>query len=73
MKTSKRSNKNVNLNLKDSTPNKDPRGSVKSSRLSPIITQCYLLGALSWLSWLFEHVRDGLEQNHNEMFLADVS
>jgi len=73
MKASNRSNKNVNLNLKDSTPNKDPIGSAKFSRLSPIVTQCYLLGALSWLSWLFEHARDGLSSNHNEMFLADVS
>jgi len=65
MKASKRSNKNINLNPKDP--------GVKFSRLSPIITQCYLLGALSWLSWLFERGRDGLQSNHNEMFLADVS
>ena len=76
MKASNHSNnKKINLNLKDSTPNKDPRGSVKSSRLSPNITQWYLLGVFlfPWLSWLFEHGRDGLTNNHNEMFLADVS
>ena len=63
MKTSKRSNdKKINLNA-------------KSSRLSPNITQWYLMGAFlfPWLSWLFEHGRDGLQQNHNEMFLADLS
>ena len=66
MKSSKHiTGKKINLNLKDP--------GVKFSRLSPIITQCYLLGAISWLSWLFEHLRDGLEYNHNEMFLADLS
>jgi hypothetical protein len=67
MKASNRSNKNINVNPKD-------RG-VKSSRLSPHITQWYLMGAFlfPWLSWLFEHGRDGLWQNHNEMFLADMS
>ena len=75
MKASKRSNdKKINLNLKDSA-NKDPHGGVKSSRPSLDITQWYLLGAFlfPWLSWLFEHGRDGLNSNHNEMFLADVS
>jgi hypothetical protein len=73
MKASKRSNdKKVNLNLKDSTPNKDPRGSAKSGRPSLNITQWCLLAAFwgSWLNWLFG---DGLTNNHNEMFLADVS
>jgi hypothetical protein len=68
MKSSNRSNgKKVKLNLKDR--------SVKSSRLSSNITQWYLLSAFlfPWLSWLFEHGRDGLTYNHNEMFLADVS
>jgi len=57
MKASKRSNKKINRNL---TPN---------------ITQWYLMGAFlfPWLSWLFQHGRDGLEYNHNEMFLADLS
>jgi len=66
MKASKRSNdKNINLNPKDP--------SVKSSRLSPNIAQWYLMAAFlfPWLSWLFEHGRDGLQANHNEMFLAD--
>ena len=73
MKASNHSNsKKINVNLKDLMPHKDPRGSVKSSRPSPNITQWLLLGAFwfPWLSWLF---RDGLDQNHNEMFLADVS
>ena len=73
MKASKRSNgKKINLKLKDLTPSKDPHGGVKFSRPSPNITQWLLLGAFwfPWLSWLF---RDGLDQNHNEMFLADVS
>ena len=69
MKSSNRSNgKKVN-------PNKDPRGGAKFSRLSPEITQLCLLGVFlfPWLSWLFEHGRDGLLilTNHNEMFLAD--
>jgi len=58
MKTSKRSNgKKINRNL------------------SPNITQWYLMGAFlfPWLSWLFEHGRDGVWSNHNEMFLADLS
>jgi hypothetical protein len=65
MKSTKRSNsKKTDLNLKDP--------GAKSSRPSLNIAQWYLLGAFlfPWLSWLF---RDGLEQNHNEMFLADVS
>jgi hypothetical protein len=64
MKTSKRSNgKKVNLN-------KNPRRGVKFSRLSPNITQwsLYLLGAFFWFPW-----GDGLNMNHNEMFLADLS
>ena len=68
MKTSKRRNgKKINPNLKDP--------SVKSRRPSLNITQWYLLGAFlfPWLSWLFEHGRDGLSTNHNEMFLADLS
>ena len=48
---SKRSNgKTISLQLKDLTPNKDPRGGVKVSRPG----------------------RDGLSQNHNELFLADL-
>ncbi len=71
MKASKRSNdKKSDLNLKDLTPHKDSRGSVKSSRPSLNITQWYLLGAFLWFPW---HFLDGLEHNHNEMFLADVS
>ena len=76
MKASNRSNgKKINLNLKDLTPSKDPHGGVKSSRPSVNIAQWYLLGAFlfPWLSWLFEHGRDGLQANHNEMFLADLS
>jgi len=66
MKTSKRSNKKINLNLKDP--------GVKSSRPSLNIAQWYVLGAFlfPWLSWLLERGRDGLESNHNEMFLADL-
>ena len=78
MKASKRSNdKKIDLNLKDQTPSKDTLGGAKSSRPSLNIAQWYLLGAFlfPWLSWLFEHGRDGLiiTTNHNEMFLADVS
>jgi hypothetical protein len=74
MKSSKRSNsKKVNLNLTDVTPNKDPRGGAKFSRLSPEITQLCLLGAFCWFSWLSRLFGDGLQQNHNEMFLADLS
>jgi hypothetical protein len=61
MKSSNRNNgKKVNRNLKPLTLNK---------------AQWYVLGAFlfPWLSWLFEHGRDGLSSNHNEMFLADVS
>ncbi len=68
MKASKRSNdKKINLNLKDP--------GAKSNRSSLNIAQWYLLGAFlfPWLSWLFEHGRDGLQNNHNEMFLADLS
>ena len=67
MKASKRSNKNTNLNVKDP--------SVKSSRPSPNIAQWYLMGAFlfPWLSWLFQHGRDGLNSNHNETFLTDLS
>ena len=68
MKASNHSNsKKINLNLKDP--------GVKSSRPSVNIAQWYLMGAFlfPWLSWLFEHGRDGLQQNHNEMFLADLS
>ena len=67
MKASERSNKNTNLNVKDP--------SVKSSRPSANIAQWYLMGAFlfPWLSWLFEHARDGLSSNHNEMFLSDAS
>jgi len=71
MKSSNRSKgKKISLNLKDLTPNKDPRGGVKFSRLSPNITQWCLLGAFLWFPWLF---RDGTTINHNEMFLADLS
>ncbi len=73
MKTSKRSNdKKTNLNLKDLTPSKDPHGGVKSSRPSPNITQWLLLGAF-WFPWLSRLIGDGLNTNHNEMFLADLS
>jgi hypothetical protein len=68
MKASKRSNgKKNNLDLKDP--------GAKSSRPSLNIAQWYLMGAFlfPWLSWLFEHGRDGTTVNHNEMFLADVS
>ena len=72
MKSSKRSNgKKVNLNLKDLTPNKGPRGGVKFSRLSPNITQWCLVGTFLWFPWLFRG--DGLNMNHNELFLADLS
>ena len=58
MKSSKRSNgKKVNLNLKALTLN---------------TAQCCLVGAFS-LSWLWQLLRDGLDNNHNEMFLADLS
>ena len=71
MKSAKRSNgKEINLNLKDLKTNKDPRGGVKFSRPSPNITLWCLLGAFLWFPWLFG---DGLQMNHNEMFLADVS
>jgi hypothetical protein len=61
MKSAKPTNgKKINLKFKD----------VKSSRLIPKITQLYLLGAFLWFPWPFG---DGLSQNHNEMFLADVS
>ena len=74
MKASKRSNdKKINLNLKDLTPSKDSHGGVKSSRPSLNITQLYLLGAFLWFPWLSRLIGDGLNQNHNEMFLADVS
>ena len=53
--------------------NKDPRGSVKFSRLSSNITQCCLLGAFVWLPWLSWLFGDGLNVNHNEMFLEDLS
>ena len=73
MKASKRSNgKKINLKLKDLMPHKDPRGSVKSSRPSPNITQWLLLGAF-WFPWLSRLIGDGMNNNHNEMFLADVS
>jgi hypothetical protein len=67
MKASKRSNKKTNLNPKDP--------SVKPSRLSSDVTQLCLLGVFlfPWLSWLLERGRDGLQVNHNEMFLADLS
>jgi hypothetical protein len=72
MKSSNRSNgKKVNLNLKDVTPNKGPRGGVKFSRLSPNITQLCLLGTFCWFPWLSRLIGDGLNNNHNEMFLAD--
>ena len=61
MKSAKPTNrKKVNLKLKHLTLNK---------------AQWYVLGAIlfPWLSWLFEHGRDGLSTNHNEMFLADLS
>ena len=71
MKSANRSNgKKVNPNLKNLTLNKGPRGGAKFSRLSPNITQWCLLGAFLWFPWLF---RDGLSQNHNELFLADLS
>jgi len=73
MKASKRSNdKTINLNLKDSA-NKDLHGGVKSSRSSLNITQLYLLGAFLWFPWLSRLIGDGLNNNHNEMFLADLS
>ena len=68
MRASKRSNgKKIDLKLKDS--------GVKSSRPSVNIAQWYLMGAFlfPWLSWLFQHGRDGITNNHNEMFLADLS
>jgi hypothetical protein len=72
MKSANRSNgKKVNLNLKNLTPNKDARGGAKFSRLSRNITQWYLLAAtFLWFPWPFG---DGLNMNHNEMFLADLS
>ena len=58
MKTSKRSNgKKVKLNVKGLTLN---------------AAECCLVGAFS-LSWLWQMLRDGLQYNHNETFLADVS
>jgi hypothetical protein len=62
MKSAKLTNgKKINLKFKG----------VKSSRLIPNITQWYLLGAaFLWFPWPFG---DGLSQNHNEMFLADLS
>jgi hypothetical protein len=66
MKSSNRSNgKKVNLN-------KAPRRGAKLSRLSPAITQCCLVGAFGLFPWL-SRLFDGLNQNHNEMFLADRS
>ena len=66
MKSSNRSNgKKVN-------PNKNPRRGVKFSRLSPAITQCCLVGAFGLFPWLWRMI-DGLQVNHNEMFLADLS
>jgi hypothetical protein len=71
MKSSNRSkDQKVNVNPKDLTLNKDARGGAKFSRLSPNITQWCLLGAFLWFPWLF---RDGLQQNHNELFLTDLS
>ena len=65
MKASKRSNgKKTNLNLKDP--------GVKSSRPSVNIAQWYLLGAFLF-PWLSRLIGDGMNNNHNEMFLADVS
>ena len=66
MKSANRSKgKRVNLN-------KTPRRAVKFSRLSPAITQCCLVGAVSWFEWL-SRLFDGMQSNHNEMFLADLS
>ncbi len=66
MKSANRNNgKKVNLN-------KNPRRGVKFSRLSPAITQCCLVGAFGLFPWL-SRLFDGLEMNHNEMFLADLS
>jgi hypothetical protein len=62
MKSAKPTNdKKINLKLKG----------VKSSRLSANLTKWYLLGAAClWFPWPFG---DGLNNNHNEMFLADLS
>jgi hypothetical protein len=66
MKSANRNNgKEVNLN-------KNPRRGVKFSRLSPAITQCCLVGAFGLFPWLSRLI-DGLQANHNEMFLADHS
>jgi len=61
MKSSKRSNKNINLKLNKTL-----------NLTNPKITKwsLYLLGAVAWFPWPFG---DGLMSNHNEMFLADVS
>jgi hypothetical protein len=65
MKSANRNNgKKVNLN-------KNPRRGVKFSRLSPAITQCCLVGAFGLFPWLSRLFGDGLNNNHNEMFLAD--
>jgi hypothetical protein len=67
MKSANRNNgKKVNLN-------KNPRGGVKFSRLSPAITQCCLVGAFGLFPWLSRLFGDGMTVNHNEMFLADRS
>jgi hypothetical protein len=66
MKSANRNNdKEVNLN-------KNPRRGVKFSHLSPAITQCCLVGAFGLFPWLSRLI-DGLNMNHNEMFLADLS
>src|SRR5215831_9941119 len=67
-----RQNRERNITMK-STKHSNDKKINRNPSLN--ITQWYLLGAFlfPWLSWLFERGRDGLQANHNEMFLADVS
>ena len=86
MKSAKQTNdKKINLNLKDLTANKDPRGGMKrdsrptrnglSSNHNEMVLKDLLVkkdprGGMKRDS---RPTRNGLSNNHNEMFLADLS
>ena len=59
-----------NITMKSSKRSNGKKVNLNFKALTLNKAQLYLVGAFFWFPWLF---RDGLNNNHNEMFLADLS
>jgi hypothetical protein len=57
--------------MKASKRSNDKKINLNLKHLTLNKAQWYLLGAFVWFGWI--PWPDGLQQNHNEMFLADAS